>query len=150
MYDLVDRPLLALPQGSRFLLWAMRGWVAARARRACPPRALAPAFLKARAIDALPHFDMAMSLLNVHGRETLHFCCPHGTRIRESEAILLRLWSDLAHAVEARAIGVIELLVSQEAVPTLFSAMRAALPGLRLAGLDPAIEGSGQGLPSGG
>lgn len=46
MYDLIDQPAAALGNGSRLILWAMRGWVGALARGVCPPVSLAPAFAK--------------------------------------------------------------------------------------------------------
>lgn len=139
MYDLVDRSISVLPEGSRFLLWAMRAWVASRGNNACPPARLGPAFLKMSAIDALPHFHIAMSALNIDAKEVLHFHCMHRPEIGESEAVLLRLWSDLAAGEEGRTIRLLELMVKEEAVTTIFSAMRAALPGLQAAGLAPVI-----------
>lgn len=139
MYDLVDRPVSALPEGSRFLLWAMRAWVATRARNACPPAQLAPAFLKMGVIEALPHFHLSMSALNGDAREMLSFHCLHAPGISESEAVLLRLWSDMAAGEERRAIKVMDLLLKGEAVTKLFSSMHAALPGLRAGDLSPEI-----------
>lgn len=139
MYDLVDRPVSILPEGSRFLLWAMRGWVTVRGRGSCPPAQLAPAFLKMGAIEALPHFHIAMSALNCDGREVLNFHCIHQPQISESEAVLLRLWSGMAAGEERTALRVIELMVQPEAVSPVYSAICAALPGLRMAGLDPII-----------
>lgn len=138
MYDLVDRPISALSEGSRFLLWAMRAWVSSRDCNACPPAQLAPAFLRMGAIEALPHFHIAMSALNADAR-LLSFHCIHGPVISESEAVLLRLWSDMAAAEEKRAIKVLDLLLKNDAVTGMFSAMRAALPGLHIAGLTPLI-----------
>jgi len=44
MYDLIDRPVMQLAPGGRFLVWAMRGWIQSATRGHCPPGALAPAF----------------------------------------------------------------------------------------------------------
>lgn len=139
MYDLVDRPIGVLPEGSRFLLWAMRAWVSTRERNACPPAKLGPAFLKVAAIDALPHFHMAMSALSSDSRAVLNFNCIHRPEISDSEAVLLHLWSDMAAGDEDRAVQVMDLLLKPEAVTNMFSAMRAALPGLNMAGLEPLI-----------
>lgn len=140
MYDLIDRPISVLPEGSRFLLWAMRGWVATRERNGCPPAKLAPAFLKMAAIEALPHFHIAMSALNSDARELLNFHCIHRQDISESEAVLLQLWSDMAEGQEEGALRVLELLLKPEAVTNMFSAIRAALPGLEAANLAPLIS----------
>ena len=139
MYDLVDRPVSILPEGSRFLLWAMRAWVTVQVKGECPPARLAPAFLKMSAIEALPHFHIAMHTLNRAGREAIHFHCPHRGQISDSEAVLLRLWSDMAGGDERLAIKVMEMLVRNAAVTRLFAAVRAALPGLAAAGLPPVI-----------
>ena len=139
MYDLVDRPVSILPEGSRFLLWAMRAWVTVQGRGDCPPATLSPAFLKMSAIEALPHFHIAMSTLNHAGREAIHFHCLHRGQIGDSEAVLLRLWSDMAAGDECAAIAVIEMLVRADAVTGFFSAIRSAVPGLEAAGLTPII-----------
>jgi len=139
MYDLVDRPVSILPEGSRFLLWAMRAWLTVFGQGECPPARLAPPFLKMSAIEALPHFHIAMGTLNCAGREAIHFHCPHRGEISDCEAVLLRLWSDMADGDECAAIAVIEMLVRDDAAPHLFSALRAALPGLKAAGLTPVI-----------
>ena len=139
MYDLVDRPVSILPEGSRFILWAMRAWVTVQGRGDCPPAKLSPAFLKMSAIEALPHFHIAMSTLNCAGRDAVHFHCPHRGEIGDSEAVLLRLWSDMANGDECAAIKVVEMLVRNDAVTRFFSAVRAALPGWETAGLTPII-----------
>ena len=139
MYDLIDRPISVLPEGSRFLLWAMRAWVSARERNTCPPARLAQAFLKMGAIEALPHFHIAMSALSSDARHVLSFHCMHRLEISESEAVLLQLWNDMAAAAEERAIKVMELRLEADAVTNLLSAMRAALPGLKAGGLAPLI-----------
>jgi hypothetical protein len=149
MYDLVDRPITILSDGSRFLLWAMRAWVAVQGKGECPPAKLAAAFLKMSAIEALPHFHIAMSTLDQAGRETIHLHCPHRGQIGDDEAILLRLWSDMAAGDECAAIAVIEMLVQADAAAGYFSAVRAALPGLEAAGLSPVIMArSGRELPA--
>ena len=140
MYDLVDRPISILPEGNRFLLWAMRAWVVLKGRGDCPPTHLAAAFLKASAIDALPHVHIAMTLLNEGGREALNFHCIHRNTISDGEAVLLRLWGDMAAGNDRAVIAVAELLVTQEWVTPLFSAMQAALPGLDAAGLVPVFR----------
>ena len=39
MYDLIDRPVMQLAPGGRFLVWAMRGWIQSATRGHCPPGA---------------------------------------------------------------------------------------------------------------
>ncbi|MCF8710029.1 hypothetical protein [Rhizorhapis sp. SPR117] len=140
MYDLVDRSVSILPAGSRFLLWAMRGWVSACGRGDCPPGQLAPAFIKSGTIETLSHFHITMCLLNCNGRQILNFHCVHQPQISESEAVLLRLWSEIAAGNERAALPIIELLVEMDAAASVFSAMRAVIPGLSMAGLDPVID----------
>src|SRR3546814_9539859 len=100
LYDLVDRPIAMLPTGSLFLLRAMRGWALACRARACPPGPLVTSFLKAGAIEALPHFHIAMAALNSDALGTLHFNCIQKPVINAGEAILLKLWSDLDNGNE--------------------------------------------------
>lgn len=149
MYNLLDRPVSILPEGSRFLLWAMRAWVTVRRKGACPPAGLAPAFLKMSAIDALPHFHIVMSTLSCDAREELDFHCLHNHTINETEAVLLRLWSDMAAGDECAAIAVIEMLLKDEAVTAFFSATRAALHGLSGAGLTPLVPAFPQSIAGG-
>src|SRR3546814_12683293 len=52
---------------------------------------------------------------------------------------LLQLWSDLANGNECAALRVMELLVKADAVSPVFSAMRATVLGLNMAGLAPLI-----------
>src|SRR3546814_15230891 len=87
LYDLVDRPIAMLPTGSLFLLRAMRGWALACRARACPPGPLVTSFLKAGAIEALPHFHIAMAALNSAALGTLHFNCIHKPVISDGERI---------------------------------------------------------------
>jgi hypothetical protein len=117
----------------------MRAWLTVQVKGECPPARLAPAFLKMSAIEALPHFHIAMHTLNCAGREAIHFHCPHRGEISDSEAVLLRLWSDMAGGEECAAIKVMEMLVRDDAVTRFFAAVRAALHGLEAAGLPPVI-----------
>ena len=140
MYDLIDRPVTLLPKGSRFLLWAMRAWVTVSRKGDCPPARLASAFLRMSAIEALPHFHIAMSALNVDGKAFLEFHCLHRDQISDGEAVLLHLWSDMAARNESASITIIEMLVKEEAVLPLFSAIKAAVPGFQTAGLTPTVR----------
>ncbi|MBB4640506.1 hypothetical protein [Rhizorhapis suberifaciens] len=139
MYNLIDRPVTSLPEGSRFLLWAMRAWVTVSRKGDCPPARLASAFLRMSAIEALPHLHIAMSALNYDGRALLEFHCLHRDQIGDDEAVLLHLWSDMAAGNESVAVAVIELLVKEEAVMPLFSAIKATIPGFQAADLNPQV-----------
>src|SRR3546814_13386570 len=80
-----------------------------------------------------------MAALNSDALGTLHFNCIHKPVISDGEAILLQLWSDLANGNECAALRVMELLVKADAVSPVFSAMRATVLGLNMAGLAPLI-----------
>src|SRR3546814_1817374 len=88
LYDLVDRPIAMLPTGSLFLLRAMRGWALACRARACPPGPLVTSFLKAGAIEALPHFHIAMAALNSDALGTLHFNCRSEEHTSELQSLM--------------------------------------------------------------
>lgn len=140
MYDLIDRPVTLLPKGSRFLLWAMRAWITVSRKGDCPPAQLASAFLRMSTIEALPHFHIAMSALDHDGKAFLEFHCLHRDQISDSEAVLLHLWSDMAAGNESTSIAIIEMLVKEDAVLPLFSAIKAAMPGLLAADLAPLLR----------
>src|SRR3546814_18989601 len=99
---LVSRPIAMLPPGSLFLLRAMRVWALACRARACPPGPLVTSFLKAGAIEALPHFHIAMAALNSDALGTLHFNCIHKPVISDGEAILLNSGAIWPMATNAR------------------------------------------------
>lgn len=141
MYDLVDRPVQDLDEGSRFLVFAMRSWVRSMTERHCPPALLGPAFAKWQMTAALPHFHLAMALLNRDGLLTFHFgalCCG---RVTDDEAVLLTLFRTLRSDDLAQSRPTLELLVKAETVPTLHVVMRRVAKGLMAAGLAPSREG---------
>ena len=136
MYELIDRPVETLSEGSRFLLWAARAWTDSLGRGHCPPGALAGVFLRAGAIDALPDFHRLLTAFNREGRIVLSLAPVRCGRISEDEAILLALWAD-AEREPLRARATLELLVEDDAVPAAFEALLVAVQRLHAAGLAP-------------
>lgn len=136
MYHLVDRPVMQLSGGSRFVLWSMRAWTDALGRGVCPPGTLATPFLAQGAIDALPSFHRLMLALNGRAGETLELAPFACRRIGEGEAILLSLWADVARE-PVRARATLALIVGEEAVDRGFEALVTAEARLTAAGLTP-------------
>lgn len=136
MYAFVDRPVDSLCNGGRFLLWAMRGWVAAAGRGQCPPQLLHRGFVAVDAPGALPDFHVAMALLGGDAVQTLQLAPLPCLQISEDEAILLGLWRDfsLGHVANARAT--LALLAEGESVGPIAKAMGAAIDRLVAAGFD--------------
>ncbi|USI72956.1 hypothetical protein [Sphingomonas morindae] len=135
MYAFVDRPVGTLKPGARFLLWAMRGWIASAAQGECPPRTLACGFAQRGALPALPPLNRLLATLNTQARDAIAFhplACP---RIGEDEAILLQLWED-ARAAPVRARATLALILEETAVEPGFEALLAVSARLAEAGLD--------------
>ncbi|HEX7872816.1 MAG TPA: hypothetical protein VF475_07895 [Sphingobium sp.] len=125
MYDYLDRPLGTLDEGSRFIVWSMRGWTQSMAERRCPPSVLGSAFTRSDLGDALPHFHMAMMALNRDGTEKMGFgsiSCPH---VSEAEAILLSLLRLIGQGSARAAEATIGLLVRPEATQIFKRALTA-------------------------
>lgn len=125
MYDYVDRDIGALDTGSRFLIWAMRGWVQTLTDGHCPPAALGPAFARSGMLSALPHFHVAMIVLNREGKETLAFALLACARVSEDEAIILSLVRAIGADRMEQARATIALLVLEDSVGTLLRALSA-------------------------
>jgi len=134
MYDLLDRRVDALDQGSRFLLWSMRSWVASMTERHCPCQTLGPAFSKMGLLGALPDIHMAMSLLNQNALERLSLSPISEKHISEGEALLLCVWRDMAWGRGAAARSTLELMVDSDSVSATFVAIGASTS--RLAAMD--------------
>jgi len=105
MYQFLDQPVNALVPGSRLLLWAARGWAWARIGGACPPGAIAPAFLHCDAIAALPDLHRLLLMLEGDDLDERLALPPVGAPcIDDVEAVLLQLWADaLTRPYRARA-----------------------------------------------
>ena len=136
MYAFVDRPVESLGNSGRFLLWAMRGWVAAAERGQCPPQLLHRGFAAVDAAGALPDFHVAMALLGSDAVETLLLAPLPCLQISEDEAILLGLWRDFSLGDAANARATLALLAEGDSVGPIANAMRAATGRLVAAGFD--------------
>lgn len=125
MYDFVDRPVTALDDGGRFLIWCMRSWVRSMSVGRCPCAVIGPAFGKRKMTAGLPHFHMMMMALNHDGLEELVFAQPDCNRVSEDEALILGtlvLRGD-SHPTAMRDMAA--LLVSESSIVTLLTAMTA-------------------------
>lgn len=136
MYAFVDRPVESLGNSGRFLLWAMRGWVAAAERGQCPPQLLHRGFAAVDAAGALPDFHVAMALLGSDAVETLLLAPLPCLQISEDEAILLGLWRDFSLGNAANARATLALLAKGDSVGPIANAMRTATGRLVVAGFD--------------
>lgn len=137
MYQFVDRPLTSLDDGGRFLVWAMRGWVAAAGTHRCPGTIIAPPFARRNMLSGLQPFLRCMAILNRHGLEQMKFCsarCPH---IAEHEAVLLSVACLMARGHAADAHASLTMLVEEEAAGDLFQSMDALIRAMGAAALSP-------------
>lgn len=136
MYAFIDQPVERLCNGGRFVLWAMRGWTGAMAGGACPQDMLAKGFAGVGAASALPHFHTAMLLIDRHCQHALipapMGCCTVG----ESEAILIRLWRDVARGDLGATCGTLALLMPETRTAPIVESMIAAARTLAAAGFD--------------
>ena len=136
IYDLIDRPVASLGNGARFTLWAMRRWATSVEERTCPPIALGPGFESVNALGLLPHFHIAMALLNRHGRDRIALAPVGCRRIVEHEAILLTMWYDLSLGRIEQVRATLVLLVEDSMVEPATRALTLACVGLTAAGFD--------------
>jgi hypothetical protein len=137
MYDFVDQRVTSLDRGGRFLVWSMRSWVAAFGEGRCPSAALGPAFMKWGMIDALPHFAMAMLLLARHAHQPVSFAPLPCGRVREDEALMLGMFRMMRHETPDRVTDTIALIVEEDVVSPLFTALTALAMQLADASLIP-------------
>jgi len=145
MYDLIDRPVERLGQGSRFILWAMRAWVTGIGKGQCPTVVLSPGFARMGLLRALPDFHMAMALLNRDALEKLHFAPMAACRIGEDEALLLGLWRDVVHDRRAAAEAVLNLMIDEDSVALTLAAVGETCRALNEVGYQPCgLAGNGQ------
>lgn len=144
MYQFVDQPVSRLGMADRFTLWAMRAWVLLLAQGRCPPGSLAPAFGRMNVLTALPDFHMAMALLNRDGLEKLELAALNCATVSEHEAVLLGLWKEAAGGDRQRVSGTLDLLIAEEAVAIVTSALLLGAPKLAL--IDRSVEGLDQSI----
>ena len=135
MYDLIDRPVMQLAPGGRFLIWAMRGWIQSATRGNCPPGALAPAFARHGVLPALPHLHMMLAELNRRATRRIAFSPLACNYIGDDEAVLLQVCRDTRED-PPRARATLALLLEEDAVGPAFSALLTAMAFLRVGGLD--------------
>jgi hypothetical protein len=135
MYDLIDRPVMRLAPGGRFLIWTMRGWIQSATRGHCPPGALAPAFARHGVLPALPHLHMMLAELNRRATRKIAFSPLACQFIGDDEAVLLQVCRDVVEA-PPRARATLALLLEEEAVGPAFTALITAMAFLRDGGLD--------------
>lgn len=136
MYAFVDRPVIHLCDGGRFLLWAMRAWSQAATSRTCPPKALRRGFACMGLLEMLPDIHLAMALL--HQDQSNPFgMAPIGCRhIAEDEAVMLSLWRDLSLDDNGNARKTLALFVEQASVIPIVRAMTFATAAMVGAGFD--------------
>ncbi|WP_067734132.1 hypothetical protein [Novosphingobium naphthalenivorans] len=137
MYQYVDRPLTTLDEGSRFLVWSMRAWVAAVGHKRCPARMLAPAFAKWRMIGGLQAFHRTMLLFNRDALETFAFCslsCPH---VSEHEAVILELVTSLRDRGPLATRKTLDLLIAEESVGDMLETLSRLGAVMAIAGIFP-------------
>ncbi|KQM98808.1 MULTISPECIES: hypothetical protein [unclassified Sphingomonas] len=136
MYDLIDRPLAALPPGDRFLVRAIRLWVAARTACQHPQAMLAARFAQAGALEALADFDTWMTQLSTHARVPIQINCKCGL-VTDDESVLLTLARDLVTGRDAKARTTLSLLVADRAIAPTFCALARTAAMLGQVGLPP-------------
>lgn len=139
MYDFIDRPVTALDNAGRFLLWAMRGWVHSAAKGNCPAHALGRAFAGFNAREVLPDFHMAMALISRRAGERIMLAplaCP---RISEHEAMLLALWRDTGIGRGENVRATLAHIVPVDTVAAVSQAMSRASAAMTIAGFGIAL-----------
>lgn len=137
MYDFVDRRVTDLDRGGRFLLWAMRRWVHEMTFRRCPMTAMGPTFIQHRLRAALQPFDEAMTILNRHGAMNFRFAPVNCQRVTEDEAVLLQLVRSMRADSTADVRATIALIVREEQVQPMLSALTRLSMRLAVTGLVP-------------
>ncbi|WP_375398343.1 hypothetical protein [uncultured Sphingomonas sp.] len=109
--------------------------MAAMAARTCPPYAIGPGFAAARVMPALPHFHMAMMLLNREARETLHFALGGCSPIAEDEAVLLEIVGKVRIISSSRTLATLGMIMQEDAVAPLAAALAGVAECFTQAGL---------------
>jgi hypothetical protein len=123
MYDFLDRPVTALDQGGRFLVWSMRSWVKTMGERQCPGSMLGAAFARWNMIAGLQPFLRMMALFNRNGLETFQFCALACNHVSEHEAIILSLVCGLRDERPDRLRDTLGLLIEDDSIGDVLAAM---------------------------
>ncbi|WP_380855007.1 hypothetical protein [Sphingoaurantiacus capsulatus] len=137
VYDFLDQPVVKLSPGSRLLLWSLRAWADALARKTCPPAALAPAYAMHDMLPAVNDLNMAAALLNSNGRTKFMLAPLRACRVAEDEALLINLWRDVAAGEDARAKATLEACVDKSSVGPLLTAVGEHAAKMTVAGFAP-------------
>lgn len=137
MYDFVDRPVIALDHGGRFLIWTLRNWVKALTEGQCPAAAVGPAFAKWNMIGGLPAFHQLLLQLNSHGLDAFSVAPVECRRVAEHEAIFLGLVNGLAHEEPAVPRDTLALLVEEDEVSAVYASLLQLGAAMRKAGIFP-------------
>lgn len=123
MYAFVDRPVLSLDHGGRFLIWTVRNWVTAMAEGRCAAAAVGPAFAKWNLMRAFAPFHRMLTLLNLHGLQTFSVAPLQCRHVAEHEALFLAILTGVERRQPAVLHGTATLMVEEEHVPALIEAV---------------------------
>lgn len=121
MYEYLDRPITQLDRGPQLLVWAMRRWSRGGTANPCAMRDIGTAFHAHRLGCALPHFQLAMTVLDASMREQLTL---GSDAVTEHEALLLALIRTLPRCNANHACDIAGRIVHLEAAPHLADALR--------------------------
>ena len=148
MYQYVDRPLSALDEGCRFLVWSMRAWVTAIGNKRCPAQTLAPVFARWRMIGGLQPFHRSMLLFNRDALETFGFCPMACDHVSEHEAMILELVTSLRDRGPCETRATLDLLIAEESVGDVLESLSKLGAAMAVAGIFPqepvAARGAGR------
>lgn len=145
MYDYIDRPVMSLDRGGRFLVWATRSWVRTLHQGRCPATIIGPAFAQSKMIRGLAPFHRTMLLLNAHANETLRVrnlnCC----QVSEHEALIIGLVRGMRYLRPEMIHGTVSLIIDPDQIPVLLENLSALASAMEMAGILPAPSRYGQG-----
>ena len=137
MYEFIDRPVTTLDHGGRFLVWSMRSWVKSMHGCRCPCNAIGPAFAKWNMIAGLQHFHMMMTMFNREALESFYFGPLECNRVREHEALIVNMIQEMRADRAAGVRATLKLLVQEDAVVNLMTAIAALSHAMAEAGIVP-------------
>jgi hypothetical protein len=143
MYRFVDQPLDKQVDGPRFLIWAMRRWVAAAVDGRCACHTLRTGFAGMRVGPAIDDFHVAMRALCNNARVSLRFGAVDRLDITEHEAVLVATAIAAARGDEAEVTAIARQLVHADMAVVFarsFGGVAQAFAGAGLA-LDASVNG---------
>jgi hypothetical protein len=149
MYEFVDRPVLSLHHGGRFLVWSMRSWVKAMGDKTCPAGSIAPAFAQWRMLPGLQPFLRVMTLFNRKALEDFQFCALPCNHISEHEAIIISLLCGLRDSPPGTVRDTLALLIEEEAIGDCLASLTALGKAMETAAIYPvrAVRQTGAAVP---